>query len=77
MRNLVLAILLVPTLAFADGDKAPEPTPAPAPAPAPKILELPAPPTLAIGGSGRDCAPNALGQTECKAPPKPTTSTTN
>ncbi len=74
MRNLVLAILLVPTLAFADGDKAPEPTPAPVPAP--KILELPAPPTLAIGGSGRDCTPNALGQSECKAPPKPTTSTT-
>jgi hypothetical protein len=74
MRNLVLALLLVPTLAWADGDKAPEPTPAPAPTP--KILELPAPPTLAIGGSGRECSPNALGQTECKAPPKQSTPST-
>jgi len=83
MRKLALALLFVPALAFADDKPAESPPPppaapvAPAPVAPPKILELPAPPTLAIHGNGRDCTPNALGQAECKPPPKQQTPSAN
>ena len=73
MKRLVLALMLVPGLAFADGDTK-DPKPAePPPPPAPKVLDTKKPPRpISIvddtkdGAAGdRHCEPNALGQIVC------------
>jgi len=79
MKRLVLALLLAPALAFADGkdaDKPADPPPPPpaAPAPAPKPLEGKTKPrtvqitdgTKDTAGSDRQCDVNDLGQIVCK-----------